>query len=421
MHDLRKRLAAAATLLCILLTSCAREPVITQQHDRVEITLSWWGNDARTEYTIEGVRYFEELHPDIKVNISYSEWSGYEARNRIQMASSSEADVMQVNFGWLSEFSPDGEGYYDIEKLSDYIDFSNFEPDMLDYGRRGGVLNAIPIAMNTESVYINKTIYDKYGLDIPETWEDFENAAKVMSPDGVYPISGSSKSMWLYTVAYAEQVTGNPFLREDGNLNFTPRELQIMLEFYARMVKENVFPQVEYYDRLNLESGTYAGTIAWVSDAKNYYGKAIEAGNEIVVAPYTHDASHQCGDGWYAKPATLYAISKHTDHPKEAAMLLDFLLNDQEMAVMQGVEKGVPLSSSARDALHEQGMLSGLQYDASLFMEENKNIQQMNPFIENSDLLDSFIACCNLVVYEKSTPEEAAMELFLSIKKHAAN
>ena len=63
---MRKRLLAALTACCLMLAGCTHETVVTQQQNRVEIKLSWWGNDTRTEYTIEGVRKFEELHPDVR-------------------------------------------------------------------------------------------------------------------------------------------------------------------------------------------------------------------------------------------------------------------------------------------------------------------------------------------------------------------
>lgn len=414
---MRKRLTALLLSVSLLLTGCSAPDVTLHQADQVEIKLAWWGNDSRNEYTIEAVQQFEALHPEIKVRMSYSEWSGYESRNRIQMVAATEADVMQVNFGWLPEFSPDGTGYYDIESLSEFVDLTCFDETMLAYGRRNGILNAIPIAMNAETVYLNKTIYDRYGLDIPETWEDFEHAAEVMSKDGVYPLSGPSKSLWLYTIAYAEQVTGNSFLREDGSLNFTEQELKIMLQFYQRMVEKKVFPQAEYYDRVNIDNRQYAGCVAWVSDANNYFGSVIESGDEVVVAPYTHQKGGESGDGWYAKPATLYAISRDTDHPEESAMLLDFLLNSSEMAVLQGVEKGVPLSLAARETLIEEGMLEGLQYEASLCMEQSESLGQMNSFVENADMIDSFIAAANLLLYDKATPEEAASALYAEIRR----
>lgn len=397
----------------LFLTGCSQEPVIKDQHEQVEISLSWWGNDVRNEYTITAVEQFQKLHPDIKVHCSYSEWSGYEARSNVRMISDTEADVMQINFAWLEKYSPDGEGYYDIETLSDIVDLSNFTDDMLEYGRQNGKLNAIPIALNTETVYINRTIYESYGLTVPHTWDDLFEAAEVMQGE-VYPLGFSAKPAWLYIMAYAEQVTGKHFLTEDGKLNFTPEDIQVMLEFYCRLVNEKVIPQVEYFDRLNLENGTYAGVVAWVSDASSYCGGAIEAGYEMVVADYTAMTAEESGVGWYAKPATMYAISKNTEHPEEAALLLDYLLNSSEMAVLQGIEKGIPLSKSARACLAEENLLTGIQYDASQKMEScSQKLTQISPYTENTDFLDLFQKGCNAVLFEKADAAEQAQELYV--------
>ncbi|MGN0584952.1 MAG: ABC transporter substrate-binding protein [Ruminococcus sp.] len=401
-------------LLCLslLVTGCDSETVITSHTEQIEISLSWWGNDVRNEYTIEAVKMFEKQHPDIKVICNYTEWSGYQARNNVQMVSNTEADVMQINYAWIQQYSPDGLGYYDINTLRDYIDLTNFTEEELYYGMQNGKLNAIPIALNTQSVYINKTIYEKYGLDIPKTWEDYFNAAKVMNGE-VYPIAMTSKSAWFFITAYAEQVTDKPLMTMDGRLNFSADDLQLMLDFYCSLINEKVIPQVEYFDRLLMETGEYAGAVAWLSDASNYCDRAVENGYKIIVADYTIDSEARVGDGWYAKPATMYAISKNTDYPKESAELLEFLLNSEEMAQLQGVEKGIPISSSARSFLQNNDMLKGMQYDAFVKMNEfSDNISIVSPYFENSDLIDSFKDACNTVLYDKASSADAAKELY---------
>jgi len=398
--------------LPVLCTGCADRQIVRSQTEQTEITLSWWGNDIRTEYTLEAVQEFQKLHPDIKVKCNYSEWSGYEARSRVQMVSATEADVMQINFSWLSQYSPDGTGYYNIEELSDYINLSNFSEDMLAYGRRNGVLNAIPIAMNAETLYINQTLYEKYGLSVPQTWDDLFKAAKIMKKDGVYPFGAAPKSVWLYFITYAEQKSGKSILNSDGSLNFRPEEFQLMLDLYVRMIQEDVMPQVEYFDRLNIDNSGYGGTVAWVSDAVNYLGNAMKNGNTVVAADYTAFSPEQSGEGWYAKPATLYAVSVNTDHPKESAVLLDFLLNSEEMALLQGIEKGIPLSASARTYLENENMLEGLQYEAAVKMEQNTKLSQIHPFMENTEILSDFVDACNDVLYNKKTSEQAAEDLY---------
>ena len=412
-----KKRILAAVLAAVTLGSCGEAPVVHEQVKQTEITLSWWGNDTRNEYTIEAMQRFEEMHPEIKVKCNYSEWSGYEARSKVQMISGTEADVMQINVGWLTQYSEDGQGYYDIEKLTDIVDLTGFSEEILSYGRRNGVLNAVPIAMNAETLYINKTIYDRYGLDIPKTWDDLFKAAEVMKCDSVFPVAAASKSIWLYLIAYAEQQNGREIFNENSEICFKPEDFQLMIEFYNRLVTEGVIPKVEDYQRFNIDNGKYAGTVAWVSDAMNYYRGLTEEGTEIVAAPYTVFDGTESGTGWYAKPATLYAVSKNTEHPKEAAILLDFLLNSTQMAELQGVEKGIPISSSAREYLKEHGMLDGLQYEASQVMETNKLIKHMDPLIENSDLYEEFLSACDLVLFDKASAEEAAQQLYDTYKE----
>ena len=95
--NMTKTIAAltSAVLLTGTLASCGSR---NSKHERVqqtEISFSWWGNDSRNRYTIEAIEKFEELHPEIKVDVSYSEWSGYETRNKVWLASDTECDVMQ--------------------------------------------------------------------------------------------------------------------------------------------------------------------------------------------------------------------------------------------------------------------------------------------------------------------------------------
>lgn len=408
-------LTVTGSIALLASSSCSSEPVVTQQNKQTQINFSWWGTDTRNKYTIQAVQLFEEKYPDIKVNCSYSEWSGYEERSKIQMRSNTEADVMQINFSWLSQYSEDGEGYYDINELENF-DLSNFSEDILEYGIKNDRLNAVPIAMNAETVYINQDIYDRYGLDTPRTWDDLFNAGEAMKKDGIYPMSGASKSIWLYLIAYTEQVCGKKII-ENNSLNFTAEDFQIMIEFYNTLIDKHIIPQLEYYDNKEIAKETYAGSIAWVSDATNYFGAMIEDGINIVTADYTTLDGNNIGEGWYAKPATMYAISKNTEHPEEAGLLLDFLMNSQEMAELQGVEKGIPLSHSAKKTLEKNYQLYGIQYEASQKMDECQ-LDELSPVLENNNLIDDFFSACNDVIYEKATSEDSANAFYTKAEEY---
>ncbi|MGN0664949.1 MAG: ABC transporter substrate-binding protein [Huintestinicola sp.] len=406
--------AAALTAAAVILSSCASEPVVLSQDEYTEISLSWWGNDTRIEYTLEAIKKFEELNPNIRVKCSYSEWSGYQNRNNIRMISDTESDVMLINFAWLDQFSADGEGYYDISTLSEYFDMTQFDENELQFGIRNGRQNAVPIALNAMTEYYNDSVYADFGLEIPETWDDLFNAANVMGDD-IYPTAMTSKSSLFFTISYTEQLTGKRFMTDEGKLNFNKDDIKVMLEFYSRLINEHVMPQVEYFDKNCIKNGTYAGCVAWLSDAENYMGPAADAGYTVSVGKYTTLPGCSCS-GLYTKPATMYAVSVNTVHPKEAAMLLDFLMNSSEMAELQGIEKGIPLSRAAKEYLETNDMLKGLQYDA--FCRMNTRLDEMKliaPFMEDGEVLDAYQEACNAVLYGKKTADEKAEELYLTL------
>ena len=412
----RKMFPVLLLIAALVLSGCGNEAVLTSNTEQVEVSFSWWGNDVRNEYTLAAVKEFEKLHPEINVVCHYSDWSGYQKRSDAQMASSTESDVMQINYAWIQQYSPDGDAYYDINELREYIDLSNFSQEELDYGMQCGKLNALPIALNTQTVYINKTIYEDYGLEVPQTWDDLFAAAKVMNGE-VYPFGMVVKSLWFFAIAYSEQQLGKRFMNLDGSINYTAEDLAVMIDFYCRLVNEKVIPQTEYYDNLKTATGEYAGALAWISDASNYCDKAIANGYEMVVANYIADAPENVAAGWYAKPATMYAISSDTEHPVESAMLLDFLLNSEEMAMRQGVEKGVPVSVSARRCLKENDMLTGIQYEAFLKMNEfTDRIAVVSPYLENDRMIEAYRSACNAVLYGKGSIEEQAGEFYNTLQ-----
>lgn len=393
--------------MCSLcLTGCmdysSEEVTNQEENNKTNISYSWWGNDGRHMYTMDGVDKFMELNPDINVNCKYSIWTGFERRNKVMMKSHTEADVMQINFGWLSNYSSDGNGYYDMYELSDVIDLSQFSEDDLRFGVINEKLNALPIAFNTPEIYYNKTLYDKYGLEYPKTWEDFITAARVMKKDRVYPLGVVKKHLLFMFVAYEEQRSGMSIISEDGKLNFNKLELSDMLMMYVRMLKEKVMIPVDSFERSEVYKGNIASVLCWVIDAEDYCGAMKDGGYEPEI--YGHLVEENSKEyGWYVKPSTMYAISKYTTKPEEAGRLVEFLINSPDMARLQLDEKGVPVSKKALDTvLNTEDGMSGYVARAGEYMSEHiAEIKVMNPALEDGRIADAFKDAGDAYLYNK--------------------
>lgn len=387
---------------------------LSEEKEEVSITFSWWGSDSRHEYTIEAIREFEKLYPYIDVQLEYSEFTGFQQKTSVKMLAHTEADVMQINYAWVDMYSPDGTGFYDLNRLSGTLQLSNYTDASLGYGESNGILNALPIALNGKVFMYNKTIFDHYGLSVPQSWEDLFAAAAVMKKDGVYPLDLDASGVWFVCVAYMEQMTGKPVI-ENRKFNFTQAEVQELLEFYIRLVDEGVVENLNERKEAKIKEGLYAGGFQWVTSAKSYSGNIEAAGGQVVygASPVLSGAARS---GWYVKPATMYAISANTDHPEEAALLLEFLVSSEAMAEEQQLDKGIPSNTAAKAVLEKNGMLTGPMYEANEVVDATETYL-MSPYFENSGFSNAVKNAYIDILFGKATVEEAAAAAYEAMVK----
>ena len=58
--------------------------------------------------------------------------------------------------------------------------------------------------------------------------------------------------------------------------------------------------------------------------------------------------------GMYFKPAMYYSVSAKSEHPKEAALLVDFLLNDPAAGEILLSDRGLPANTDVRAAVQDK-------------------------------------------------------------------
>ncbi len=421
--DLSHRPAGRFILLLVLvllagnLTACSSRDQSLDVGNAISISCSWWGNDIRHKYTLEGLDLFMEEHKDIQVQHIYGVWNGYEKRTKVFMLSNSEADVMQINSAWIKTYSPDGNGYYDLYRLKDVIDLSNYTEDELKFGEVDGKLNGLPIAFNTSTFFYNQDIFDRYGQELPKTWDDLFTAAKAIASEDMYLLGMERKHVFLMLNAYLEQNRGTTFFNEEGGLGATPDDIAFMLEFYKSMIDNRVLKPIDQFSANDFYNQNIAGSVCWVSDADRYCQQLSDEGTTVIVGDYpTMDGALRAGR--YKKPASLYAISNITEHPEEAGKLLDFLVNDPEMAKLQGTEKGVPVSKSAIRALEEAGQTDNFGYYANQKMiEDSSDMEPLLSELENDSIITVFKTVGDDYRFDKADLNRCAEEIHKQVSE----
>lgn len=399
--------------LTLSVCSCSRKEKLIQKKEPVQITFSWWGNQQRHDYTLKGVEIFQQQNPDITVECSYEPWKDYEISYYNLYQQNLETDIMLINFDWLSKYSADGSGYYDLYQLDDYIELNNFTYDDLYYGKQNEKLNAIPIAFNTIIPIYDKALFDRYGIKIPENWDELFAAAGVLSENGYALYGIGRKHLFLLMIAYFEQLQGKRFFNNYGKLNITEKDLLFCIDFLKEAFDKRIFfDDVENFNEKSYEQNKIAAAITWCSECSKYARVFNERDGIAVLGSYIYKPD-AIETGWYLKPATMYAMKKNTEHPVEAAKLMNFLLNSKEMAELQACEKGIPASNASLTAVLLARKLSGMEHEALMKMRFYRdNLNMMLPIMENRELIESFLKLTIDFTNGKTSREECARIMY---------
>lgn len=390
---------AIAGLSVLLLVGCSSKSSSsaksTDSNGKVTIRFSWWGDEDRNKATRKAIKAFEKKNPNIKVKAEIFPISSMDQKIGTQMAGGTEPDVMQGLYAWLPQYSKNGDGYYDLEKLKGTLDLSQYSKTTLDQGRSSnGVLNGLAHGKNTMEMALNWSAFEKLGIkEVPKTWDDYVEAAKKF-PKGSHPIVNPSPMFMVLT--YLEQLTGKSPYTASNKLVYTKDQLKQGLKWYKDMVDKNVFvSRQEYLDAVGSQSLPVASTSKWINGewAGDYEWSGGLLANEtalkdkkqkVVIAPIPQIKGAKAS-GAISKPTFLFYISKHTKHPKESAKLLQFLFNNPTGIKLMGTSRGVPESKIAAKTLQDEGVVTGIVKDAYDYGQKVKSIPEV-PNLENSDV-----------------------------------
>ena len=403
----------ACCLIALNISACTSysNPYDEQQ---VTITYSWWGGEDRHDKTVEALKEFQKIYPNIKVKVEFGEWTGFKKKMNMKIAGNNEPDLMQINYDWLESYSKDGSGFYDLNKVSSQLNLNNFSDDILKYGTKNGVLNAIPISMNSKILLYNKALMDKYNITDFKTWDSLLSNASKISDNNTYLLELDKTNSWILPMAYIQEKNGRDFITDEVNLGFTKDDIKELLTFYKQLLDDKILCPLNEVNDYNLSDNISVGLVTWVSDSSKTEKALAENNTEAYVSELPYSAGENALT--YVKPSMLYAISKNTDHPEETALLMNFLLNDSNATKIQGLDRGIPSSNSALNTLKEDNKLNGLQYEGVQKNSSVKNIL-ISPYYENTLIQNICIESLTEVSFSTSSIDDIASTTYTNLTK----
>ncbi|WP_417259902.1 ABC transporter substrate-binding protein [Celeribacter sp.] len=391
-----------------------------------DLRMSWWGGDSRHEATQAALQICGEKHGHT-IKPEFTGWGGHFEKVTTQIAGGTEADIMQINWPWLPIYSADGNGFADLNTLSDQIDLSNWSADQIEAGSMNGKLNGLPISTTGRLFVFNKTTFDKAGLALPTTWDELLAAGPIFAEKlgaDYYPFEATSLDAALIVTLYGTQMTGKALIDPVTNeINWTKDELVKAIEFYQSLVDNHVIQSWKEQASTGVKalhenpawaSGKIAGTYQWDS---TYFkiSTPLEEGQELAYVDLLSQDGQKTA-GIYRKASMVFSISKNSKDPVAAAEIVNCLLNEAEGVDAMGAARGVPASAAARARLLETDGIKKEQIDAQQLVLDAEG-PAIHPFMEHPDVRSAMQDNLELFAYGEIDAAAAADEMIYGIQE----
>ncbi|URK86099.1 ABC transporter substrate-binding protein (plasmid) [Rhizobium sp. RCAM05350] len=371
--------------------------VLSSTAQAAEIRMSWWGGESRHVATQKAIAACGAKHGHT-VKGEFTGFDGYLEKLTTQMAGRTEADIVQVNWPWLPLFSRDGTGFADLRTLKG-VDLSNWTDADLTAGSMNGVLQGLPASTTGRVFFFNTTTFDKAGVPIPTTWEEFFAATKTTKEKlgkDYYTFNAVKETAHLLTILAVVQKTGKDMVNpQTKRVAWTPDELAEGISFLGKLVETGAIRSqkeeagdgnVNLFEKPAWAEGKIAGSYEWDSTYSKY-ADPLKDGQVLKPAAMLKMAG-AVTEGVYRKPSMVFSVSKNSKDPEAAAQILNCLLNEPEGVDALGTSRGLPASKAAAARLGQEGEPEVRAANAIVMAASGPVV---SPFNEHPEIRSAFI------------------------------
>lgn len=217
-----------------------------------------------------------------------------------------------------------------------------------------GKLVAIPQEVVAYGLFINKDLFDRYQLELPETPEDFLECCRVFKENGIETPVGANR-WWLETfvmaIGYADLYNGGNTEAEIAALNSGERK-------YSDYMR----PGFEFLQEM-IDCGYIDAKKALVSEAIEGEGADFLAGETPIVMAYWGAANTNTAYGnpdfnmlvigfpssrgqMPVMPMTGFGVGAGAKHAEDAMQVMDVILSDEALQVYAETNKVISPSKN---------------------------------------------------------------------------
>lgn len=311
-------------------------------------TMTIMMNGSDSDAYMEGYRkiidgFNESNEYGVKVEIQNVTNSDYKTKLTTMMASDSETDIIFTwELGYLENFV-NGDKIVSLQKyLDEDEDWKNsFNGGILEPLTYDGEVYAIPTQQSTAIMYYNKAIFDKYGLEVPTTYDEYVQVCDTLKENGVTPVALASTAddAWLvsqYIQQLSDGIKGEDFFNsiKDGTGKWNDEGMVEAGKLFQEEVNkgyfEDGFTGVSREEaQLQFANGQTAMYFNGCWEISNLDKKENAAEAENISCFLMPAVNEEYAGVEVGSVDTSYAITKNCKNVDAAVALLKYMTNEE--------------------------------------------------------------------------------------------
>ena len=255
----------------------------TEESKDLEGEITFWHSftqGPRMEKIQAAADAFMAEHPKVKITIETVLMGGllHQVDDR-PLPIRNVPDISSTVASQLVEMI-DAEAVRPVDNLIDEIGRDRFMGNALtEMTAEDGNCYGVPLYLNTEAMWYRKDLLEKYDLDVPTTWEEMYEAAKIITDGENGEVYGAAMPMgtndllatrWLHLYVRS---AGETLITEDGKANLTSQTALDGINYWVKVYKDcspadamnyNTLDEATLYIRANSASTLILASISAV-------------------------------------------------------------------------------------------------------------------------------------------------------------
>ncbi|WP_230391359.1 MULTISPECIES: ABC transporter substrate-binding protein [unclassified Oceanispirochaeta] len=203
-------------------------------------------SDPSTKAAVaETVALFQEEYPEIEVQLNTFDHEAYKTAIRNFLATEAP-DVAFWFAGNRMKFFVDQNLFMDVSDVWKDEDLYDSMSSSLNSLTINNKQYGVPWSYYQWGIYYRMDIFEKYGLSVPETWDEFMSNNDVLVANGIAPVTIGTKYLWTaagWFDYFNLRVNGYEFHMElmTGKASYLDPKLDKVFDLWGDMVKRGHF------------------------------------------------------------------------------------------------------------------------------------------------------------------------------------